>query len=233
MRVETEILYKPNEKSVEIITEDYVKYLVDESYRKYDLINESFITSSLFNDTGDIDRFLFNKDIFTIFYKADCSVKYHYSFKDNCISLKLSDISNFQHFIDNGILLYKEILVSRIGDRIRKSGNKILSLQLFGNALLRDYEYIEEVFNKIGSDRLQDSIFEAMYTVYRGRPILTVNRYQNAQNCIYVSIGNVTIDYYTEFDRSTNILTIKAGSIEGADANRYPIIRSLSVKINN
>lgn len=116
---------------------------------------------------------------------------------------------------------------------IKKSNNKILSLQLFGNVLLRDYEYIEEVFGEMESDRLQDRIFEAMYTIYRGHPILTVNQYQNARNCIYVRIGDVTIDYYTEFDCSTNILTIKAGSIEGVDANKYPIIRLLSVKINN
>ena len=116
---------------------------------------------------------------------------------------------------------------------IKKPDNTILLLQLLGNVSLGDYEYIEEVFGKIESDRLQDRIFEAMYTIYREHPILRVSQYQNAQNCIYVSIGDVTIDYYTEFDRSTNILTIKAGSIEGFNVNKYPIIGSLFVKINN
>lgn len=235
MRVETEILYKPDGKSVEIITEDYVKDLVDESYRKYKFIDKSFITFSLFNNTGELNRFSRDKNTVTIFYRADCSVEYCYSFKDNCINLKLSNISNFQHFVDNGILIYEKILISRINNEIKKSNNEILSLQLFGNVLFRDYEYIEELFREIDygpNFSYAIKLRQSIYTIYaKYSPLLYVDYQRGSTNRLCVKFGDVEIIYYIEFDTSNSVLKITPFSVKGITDN-HPIIKELCVKIN-
>ena len=57
MKIDTSILYKPDGKTIKVITEDYVKDLVNESYRKYNHIDRLFTMCSLFNDTGLIINF--------------------------------------------------------------------------------------------------------------------------------------------------------------------------------
>ena len=234
MRVETEILYKPDGKSVEIITEDYVKDLVDESYRKYKFIDKSFITFSLFNNTGELNRFSRDKNTVTIFYRADCSVEYCYSFKDNCINLKLSNISNFQHFVDNGILIYEKILISRINNEIKKSNNEILSLQLFGNVSLEDYRRIGNAFSEMvySPKHPFDKLIEVMYDISPKSEPLYVKHYFEPFDTLYVEIGDTEIEYCSEFDTNTNILRIRLVSIDNFNDNKYPIIKDLSVKIN-
>lgn len=235
MKIDISILYKPDGKSVEVITEDYVKDLVNKSYRKYNHIDKLFIMCSLFNDTGDTIDFSMSGDTLTIFYKTHCSVMYYYSFKDNTIDLRLCNISNFQYFVDNGILIYEKILISRVNDEIKKSNNEILSLQLFGNVSLEDYRRIGNAFSEMvySPKHPFDKLIEVMYDISPNSEPLYVKHYFEPFDTLYVENGDIELEYCSEFDTNTNILRIRLVSIDNFNDNKYPIIKELSIKINN
>ena len=235
MKIDISILYKPDGKSVEVITEDYVKDLVNKSYRKYNHIDKLFIMCSLFNDTGDTIDFSMSGDVLTIFYKTHCSVMYYYSFKDNTIDLRLCNISNFQYFVDNGILIYEKILISRVNDEIKKSNNEILSLQLFGNVSLEDYRRIGNAFSEMIYSPIHpfDKLIEVMYDIFPKSEPLYVKHDFEPFDTLYVENGDIELEYCSEFDTNTNILRIRLVSIDNFNDNKYPIIKELSIKINN
>ena len=236
MRVETEILYKPDGKTIKVINEDYMKDLVNKSYRKYNHIDKLFIMCSLFNNTGPIINFSTSSDgTITVFYKTNCSAMYYYNFKDNTIDLRLCNISNFQYFVDNGILIYEKILISEINDRIKKFDNEILSLQLFGNVSLEDYRCIGNAFSEMVYSQIHpfDKLIEVMYDISPKCEPLRIKHDFEPFGTLYVEIGDTEIEYCSEFDTNTNILKIRLVSIDNFNDNKYPIIKELSVKIYN
>lgn len=118
---------------------------------------------------------------------------------------------------------------------IKKSNNKILSLQLFGNVLFRDYEYIEELFREIDygpNFSYAIKLRQSIYTIYsKYSPLLYVDYQRGSTNRLCVKICDVEIIYYIEFDTSSSVLKITPFSINGITSN-CPIIKELSVKIN-
>jgi hypothetical protein len=117
----------------------------------------------------------------------------------------------------------------------KESHNEILSLQLFGNVLFRDYEYIEELFREI--DYRPDFSYaikmrQSIYTIYaKYSPLLYVDYQRGSTNRLCVKFGDVEIIYYIEFDTSNSVLKITPFSIKSITDN-YLIIKELCVKIN-
>ena len=152
-------------------------------------------------------------------------------------SIQLVSIDDIPFFNSNGFPLIYRL---KIGDMIKKTNSKvshntILSLQLFGNVLFKDYEYIEELFREIdyGPNYLYAiKMRQPMYTIYaKYSPLLYVDYQHGSTNRLCVKFGDVEIIYYIEFDTPNSILKITPFSIKSVTDN-YPIIKELSVKIN-
>ena len=146
----------------------------------------------------------------------------------------MCNISNFQYFVDNGILIYEKILISRINNEIKKPNNEILSLQLFGNVSLEDYRHIGDAFSEMVYSPIHpfDKLIEVMYDISPKSEPLYVKHDFEPFDTLYVEIGDTEIEYCSEFDTDTNILRIRPVSIDNFNDNKYPIIKELSVKIN-
>ena len=117
----------------------------------------------------------------------------------------------------------------------KESHNEILSLQLFGNVLFRDYEYIEELFREIDygpNFSYAIKLRQSIYTIYaKYSPLLYVDYQRGSTNRLCVKFGDVEIIYYIEFDTSNSVLKITPFSVKGITDN-HPIIKELCVKIN-